>query len=118
MRFSTKKNIPFFLLILLALTACTPSQETKEETIYISDIAFHTQDEVAAVLGESISSETTDNGIKHLYKDGRFEVVYINEKADWITINDYWEDIDLSEIKSYVLVNTFEDHVIIKASTK
>ena len=113
------KNLIVLISALTILASCStgPARDVVEEKIKISDIAFKAEQDVSVVLGPSEQMEETENGPKHFYKEGRFEVVYINNKADWIKINDDWEDIDLSEIRSYVSVHTYDDHAYIKAST-
>ena len=44
--------------------------------------------EVTKVLGEPCQQEKTKQGPKLSYRGGKIEVVFINDKADWITISD------------------------------
>jgi hypothetical protein len=43
---------------------------------------------VEKALGKGIAGEKTKYGKRLLYKGGKVEIIYINGKADWITVND------------------------------
>jgi hypothetical protein len=40
------------------------------------------------ILGKPTDGEKTKHGKTLIYKKGKVEIVYINGKADWITVND------------------------------
>jgi hypothetical protein len=64
-----------------------------EIRVDVDQIAGKTPDQVASVLGEPLSKETVTPSNtpcpcdKFIYKDGKVEVVYMNGKSDWITVN-------------------------------
>lgn len=94
--------IPIFLI----LASCQgPSRETSETKktqpqpqpveliVDVPAIAGKTQSEVTAVLGaptrcETVSPARVGKSLKCIYKGERIEVVFIADKADWITINE------------------------------
>ena len=53
----------------------------------VQKISGKTQEEVEALLGRSTVSEVSEYGAKKSYKNGGVEIVFIEGKADWITIN-------------------------------
>jgi hypothetical protein len=64
--------------------------------VNLKTIAGKTSQEVEAILGKAESTEkASPSGTpckenpcdKSLYQSGKFEIIYINGKADWITIN-------------------------------
>lgn len=56
---------------------------------FIPEIIGKTQKAVMEILGQPDSEcDRTRHGFKCYYKDGGVEIVYINNKADWITVND------------------------------
>jgi hypothetical protein len=72
-----------------ALSAAPPTVQPSP-AISVPDVAGKTPSEVAAVLGLSSSQETIRNQgrpyTKRYYRDGDIEIVYVDGKADWITI--------------------------------
>lgn len=52
----------------------------------LSKIAGKSESEVAEVLGTPERTENTKYGKKNFYEPGETEIVFIKEKADWITI--------------------------------
>lgn len=58
--------------------------------IDVTKIAGKTELEVSSQLGKPFSCSKSKYGNKCLYKTGQMEIVFINKKADWITV----EDID------------------------
>lgn len=46
---------------------------------------------VAKILGEASEKTNTQDGPKFTYQNGKYEIVYIKGKADWITINQIQE---------------------------
>jgi hypothetical protein len=54
--------------------------------IEIKTVAGKTAEEVEIVLGAPSQTEETKQGIKNFYLDDAVEIVFIDGKADWITI--------------------------------
>ncbi|MCP4976242.1 MAG: hypothetical protein GY931_08790 [Maribacter sp.] len=79
-----KKIIPAFILTLSVGVAHA------EVIVDVTKIAGKSQKEVAAYLGKEMSCGKSKYGKKCQYKKGKTEIVFINGKADWITI----EEID------------------------
>ena len=89
----------FFSLLMLA---CSPAPSQQQNTannsapeplLNIRDIANQTQEDIATILGPQSSLDpdaATRSGCptcqKYSYQDGKIEIVYINDMADWITI--------------------------------
>jgi len=73
-------------------TSSSP-QVSQKTSIKISDIAGKNPDQVAKIFGAPTASETVKPSRtpcpcpKNSYKDGTIEIVFIEGKADWITIN-------------------------------
>lgn len=89
----------------------------------ISDIAGNTPDVVAKVLGSPTSTETVNPSRtpcpceKQIYKNGEIEIVFIEGRADWITINLPASQVDTSG--SYSSVQQFDNptYTYIKVKT-
>lgn len=100
------------------------TQASSEPSIKVSDIAGKNPLEVKKILGSPISKETVSpSGTpcpcdKNIYKDGEVEVVFMNEKADWITFNLPASKIDTSGL--YLSVDQFDNpaYTYIKVATK
>ncbi len=60
-----------------------------EIVIDLKAIAGKSIAEVNSLLGQPQSSKTVKQGKKKVYKDEKIEIVFINGKADWITVNDF-----------------------------
>jgi hypothetical protein len=101
-----KKNIFFLFLLFLFVVVVirlnvTEEKETEEKTeiqkiINIKDIAGKQLSDVAKVLGTAEKTEKVQPSRtpckqipcdKVFFQNGKFEVVFINNLADWITIN-------------------------------
>lgn len=86
-----------------------------------AQIAGKTQSQIAKLYGKPTSAETVKPSRtpcpcpKRIYKGGEIEIVFINGKADWITIN-VGRDC---EVKSggYPM-QRFDDYAYIKAFTR
>lgn len=106
-----KKIIMKKLILLLIITmsiSCNQSKQSKTESssvIDIKNIAGKREMEVEKILGkpnkvESFSESSTPckntTCQKGYYQNNKFEIIFINEKADWITINDL-EKYDFNE---------------------
>lgn len=95
------KNVVKLLLLLLFTTSCNDTKnryKLSDENLIINlkKIAGKAPEEIEIILGkpertEKVSPSNTpckeSPCDKKIYKDGKFEIVYINQKADWITIN-------------------------------
>ncbi len=57
-----------------------------ETIVDVSKIAGKSQEDVATYLGKEISCSKGKHGNKCQYNKGEVEVVFINGKADWITV--------------------------------
>jgi hypothetical protein len=70
----------------------SPNQSSPAPVIKISNIAGKTPDEVSKILGLPTSTETVSPSRtpcpceKNTYKNGKIEIVFMEGKADWITI--------------------------------
>lgn len=69
------------IFLLLAVTAVAAPIAN------IPAIAGKSRAEVAKVLGKFASEEKTKFGPKLSYEKGKIEIVFINGKADWITVS-------------------------------
>ncbi len=57
-----------------------------EQILDITKIAGKNEQEVSVYLGLPISCGSSKYGKKCLYKKGESEIIFINKKADWITV--------------------------------
>ncbi len=90
------------LLFSLLTLACGPVPSQHKTTkaasppkslLNIQDIANQTQEDIATILGPQSSLDpaaAARSGCptcqKYSYQDGKIEIIYINDMADWITI--------------------------------
>ena len=85
-----KKILP--LLSIVFMLSCSGGSQDKPQALLlvIKNIIGHSEKEVAAILGKSTELEDIKlNGKKNPkygYKDEAIEIVYIDGKADWITL--------------------------------
>ena len=85
------KNVS--VLTALCLGMVLPNHSfSQANSIQINQIAGKNQQEVARVLGASEGCETVrpsriQPSPKCMYRRGQVEIVFINGRADWITIN-------------------------------
>lgn len=56
--------------------------------INIAEIVKKQKNTIDKILGDPDSCEQIKYGSKCIYKNGKFEIVYINGLSDWITVND------------------------------
>ncbi len=70
-------------MLILVLSASTVYAEV---VIDVTKIAGKSEKEVAAYLGQPWSCNQSKYGNKCQYKKGKTEIVFINNKADWITV--------------------------------
>lgn len=127
------------LLSLILLSGCSDSnseiaqQQSSQASIpppsqtlpaiKISNIAGKTSNEVDKYLGAPTSTETVNPSHtpcpceKNFYKNGEIEVVFMEGKADWITVNLPASEIDISG--SYSSLQQFEDptYTYVKVTT-
>jgi len=73
--------------VIFSLLAATSLFATAAPVLDVQTIAGKAPADVTNVLGKPTQQETTKHGPKLSYNDGKTEVVFINGKADWITIS-------------------------------
>ncbi len=79
-------------LFLLAIASLAIGQPLLADPVVdIPKIAGKEPAAVEKILGKSTGEEKTKQGKKLTYQKGKVEIVYINGKADWITVNDLKE---------------------------
>ena len=92
----------------LFLSSCgESSHETSQIDItpilILSNVAGKTKSEVEGALGTGSGTEVViNNGVsypKEIYLNGQIEIVYVNEKADWITV--YFQELFYEELSSF-----------------
>lgn len=115
-RFTMGKLIKFFLLLFIGvgvISALIPQSATRtpqpatpslqkakpspqkvlkgktQRILNLLEIVGKTPAEVEMQLGKPLASENTKYGIKSQYTPGGAEIVFINGKADWITVNTF-----------------------------
>lgn len=98
-----------FTILILLLSGCgESSQDTAQKvditpTIVLSQIAGKSKSEVDAVLGIPSGDETiTNNDVsypKAIYRNGQVEIVFVDSKADWITI--FFQELFYEELSSF-----------------
>lgn len=96
----TLRQLLFFSLIMLSCgsTPSRPQVQSSATTsptplLNLRDIAGQTQEDIATILGPQSSlnpASAARSGCptcqKYQYQDGKIEIIYINDMADWITI--------------------------------
>ena len=76
------------ILLLIVLLALIADNSTSAQPIVdIPKIAGADKPEVEKFLGQATSCETIKYGLKCYFTVGETEIVFIDGKADWITIN-------------------------------
>lgn len=95
-------NSTLFLIIIFTLTSCGDSsrkekiEEPKELIVDIKSLIGKNKIDVEKILGKAEKTEKVKPSRtpcsqmpcdKSYYKSDKFEIVFINKKADWITIN-------------------------------
>lgn len=90
------KNLITLFISALFLVSCGNSQTENEKIIDIKTIIGKTESEIEKILGKAENSEKvspTNTACeetpceKKFYQKNKFEIVFINGKSDWITIN-------------------------------
>lgn len=93
-----------------------------EPDLDVADIAGQSPEAVAAILGQptvieqASPSNTPCPCPKLTYGDNWVEVIYINNKADWITVNNKSSKRVIGSGK-YVSADSFPDYLYFKVST-
>jgi len=116
----------------LIVFACSPNKEKKVElvaptnsnpySIDISNIAGATLEQVKSILGEPSTSQNVNPSnapcpcFKIGFKGGEVEVIFMNGKADWITINKPYYSVASSNIAVYSH-QKFSDYEYLKVKT-
>ncbi len=73
--------------VIYSLLAATSLLATAAPVLDVQTIAGKAPADVTKVLGKPAQEEKTKYGPKLSYSDSKIEVVFINGKADWITIS-------------------------------
>jgi hypothetical protein len=77
-----------YLVAILSLFSAAPILPAAEPVLALPAIAGKPPGAVAKLLGQPSSQEKTKYGPKNSYQGGKIEVVFIEGKADWITVSD------------------------------
>jgi hypothetical protein len=105
-------------LIGLTLFVSSVSAQTK---VKVSDFAGKSMQQVEKVLGKSTAKESVKPSRtpcpcdKLSYRNGQVQIVFMNGKADWITVNLPPSQVDTSG--SFLSVSKFDNYVYVKKST-
>ncbi len=97
--------------------------KTKEFVINADDLTSKSKAEIEKILGKPNYKEKVNPSRtpcpcdKHRYINDLIEIVFINEKSDWITIHNTSSFVKVDETK-YESVNKFENYIYIKVKTK
>jgi len=75
------------IIVPLSIFVLSTSLAYAEIIVDVTKIAGKTQKQVAGYLGKETSCSKSKYGRKCLYKKGKTEIVFINGKADWITVD-------------------------------
>jgi hypothetical protein len=126
------KNIIFLFIFLISIQSCTEkkgdnssetSEKYKKQIVDVDLLASKSEPEILKILGSPQKSETVNPSKtpcpcpKNYYSDGVIEIVFINGKADWITVNEpLW--LSIEDEKAYLSVSRFDDYAYIKVKTK
>jgi hypothetical protein len=73
-------------LLIVVITVFTATLAYAEPIVDVLKIAGKSENEVSKYLGPAISCKKNKYGNKCQYDKGKTSVVFINGKADWITI--------------------------------
>lgn len=100
-------------------------KEASKRYVFVVDtIAGKSEKEIEVFLGKpNKKEEVSPSGLpcscnKYTYIYGLIEIVYINGKSDWITINTKPGNALVKKGGSYQSVDFFDDYVYVKVSTK
>jgi len=80
-------NIRYFRLALGVLAIINGTVVSAASVVDIPKIAGQGMKQVGEQLKAKPTCAKNKYGTKYNYNDGRVEIVYINGKADWITVN-------------------------------
>jgi hypothetical protein len=81
-----KKERDIWKLLLIAFAVFTTTVTHAEPIVDVLKIAGKSENEVAKHLGAPSSCGKSKHGNKCQYAKGKTEIVFINGKADWITV--------------------------------
>ena len=88
--------------------------------ISIDEIAGQPAEMIASLLGEPTATQQVNPSntpcpcIQNIYKDGAVEIVFINDQADWITVNRPYKAYGQGD---YTSVDQFDDYDYVKVTT-
>ncbi|WP_020586341.1 zinc ribbon domain-containing protein [Desulfobacter curvatus] len=69
-------------------TKVAPAPKQKAEPVFdVLSVTGKSKNEVASIIGSPKSCSSTKYGEKCVYSKAEVEIVFINQKADWITVN-------------------------------
>ncbi len=91
-----KKIIKLCVVVVFVLNSVCIVNSAENLVVDISKLAGKTEKQVSKYLGTPELCEKSKYGKKCQYKKGETEIVFIQGKADWITINNIG-DIPFSE---------------------
>lgn len=91
--------------------------------VNIDNFAGLDKEKVITILGEPTEvKRVSPSGVgpsdKLIYLNGLVEIVYINNIADWITVNKRSSDVSGGKTKQYIFYNTFSDYTYAKYKTR
>lgn len=94
----------------------------KQITIDIDAIAAKNPEEIELILGKYTKEEVVNPSRvgqcpKNTYLGGLVEIVYIDDKADWITINNGPYAANTKDVSMYLSVQRFSDYTYVKVKT-
>ncbi len=75
-----------FIIVITSFILTTTTSTPAEIIVDITKIAGKSEEEVSLYLGAPSSCSSSKYGRKCLYEKGETEIVFIGNKADWITI--------------------------------
>ncbi len=70
----------------IAVQSPAPTHASRETIIDVTKIAGKSEKEVSAYLGQPLSCGDSKFGEKCHFQKGETEIIFIDEKADWITV--------------------------------
>ena len=99
--------------------------KTSNKNIILSDLAGKTESQVLKTLGYPTNKQTVNPSdltscpcLKAAYLNEQVEIVYINGKADWITVETKNLSVKKGNNINYISYDVFEDYVYLKVYTR
>lgn len=100
------------------------NEKIKSLIIVVDDLANKEKEEIAKILGEPNSkSKVNPSGTscpcdKYNYLNNLIEIVFLNNKSDWITINNIPSFIKIKNPSLLKSVDSFDDYTYVKVTTE